>query len=129
MAIVGSKVIYPELSYKLLGLAFQIFNGLGYGLSEKYYQRAFEKALEKEKIPFWRERAVELLYDGKSIGRCFLDFIIEDKIVVELKVRSRLGYVHIKQVNAYLKATGYKLALLVYFTRNGVKCRRVLNAV
>ena len=51
------------------------------------------------------------------------------KIIVELKIRPRIGYTHIKQDFSYLRTTGYKLAILIYFTREGVKYRRVLNSL
>lgn len=123
----SGKIIESELSYKIIGLAFEVFNDLGYGMSEKYYQRAFAGLLEENKIPFQKEQYVKLLYHEKPIGSYFLDFVIDKKIVVELKIRPRLGYVHIKQVMGYLKSTGYKLAILIYFTRDGVKYRRIIN--
>lgn len=124
---VSSKVIYPELSYKILGVAFQTFNELGYGVSEKYYQRVFAKKMEEAGVPFGREQMINLHYKNQSIGRYFLDFIADGKIVIELKVKPKLGYTHIKQVMDYLKITDCKLAILIYFTRDGVKYRRVLN--
>ena len=122
------KIIYPELSYKILGASFSVFNEIGYGMNEKYYQRVFAKTLENENISFKKEQMVNLMYDGESIGKYFLDFVVDDKIVVELKVRPKLGYIHIRQVMSYLKVTGYKLAILIYFTRDGIKYRRIVNA-
>ena len=123
----SGKIIEPELSYKIIGLAFEVFNDLGYGMSEKYCQRAFAGLLEENKIPFQKEQYVKLLYRENPIGSYFLDFVIDKKIVVELKIRPHLGYTHIKQVMGYLKSTGYKLAILIYFTRDGVKYRRIIN--
>lgn len=122
-----TEIIYPELSYKIIGLSFEIFNEYGFGMDEKFYQKIFAKLLEREKLSFEKEKFVRLKYDGENIGSCFLDFAVESKIVVELKVRPRFGYVHIKQVMNYLKSTDYKLAIIIYFTRDGVKYRRVLN--
>ena len=122
------KVIYPDLSYMIIGATYQVFNDMGYGLSEQTYQKAFAKELETRNITFKREQLATLQYKGEPVARFFLDFVLEEKIVVELKVRSKLGYAHIKQVMNYLKATGLKLAILIYFTRDGVKYRRVLNA-
>lgn len=126
---INAKVIYPELSYKIVGAAFNVFNDISYGMNEKYYQHAFAKALECGKVPFKKEQMVKLNYDGRSIGTYFLDFVADDKIIVELKVRQRLGYIHIKQVMSYLKVTGYKLAILIYFTRDGIKYRRIVNVI
>ena len=124
-----NDVIYPELSYKIIGAAFRVFNNVGYGMSEKFYQQAFAKELEILQIGFEKEKLVNIIYGGESIGKYFLDFVVDGKVVVELKVRPRLGYVHIKQVMSYLKTTGHKLAILVYFTRDGVRYRRVLNVI
>jgi len=124
-----AEVIYLELSYKIIGLAFRVFNELGYGMNEKHYQKAFVKELEQEGINFEREKPVIINYKDKTIGKYFLDFVIDNKIIVELKIRPRIGYTHIKQVFSYLSTTGYKLAILIYFTREGVKYRRVLNSL
>ena len=74
-------------------------------------------------LQFQKEQLMPLVYKGKTIGKYFLDFIVEEKIVVELKVRPRLGYIHITQVMNYLRNGNYKLAILIYFTRDGVKYR------
>ncbi len=121
------EIVYPELSYKIIGIAFKIFNELGFGMDEKFYQKVFAKELEKGKLGFEKEKFIRLKYEGQDIGSYFLDFVIENKIIVELKVRARFGYVHIKQVLAYLKSAGYKLAIIIYFTRDGIKYRRVVN--
>lgn len=127
MSVDENRVIYPELSYKLVGLAFKVFNDVGYGHSEKHYQKILESLLETNKLPFERELLARQLYNGKEIGKYYFDFLIDDKIILELKVRPSLGYTHIKQVVDYLKTSNYKLAILIYFTRDGVKYRRVLN--
>lgn len=122
-----TDLIYPELSYKIVGISFKVFNEFGFGLPEKQYQAAFAKALTLENIPFKREEYVSLSYEGEFIGKYYLDFVVDDKIVVELKVKFRFGYVHIKQVMAYLKSTGKKLAIIIYYTHDGVKYKRVVN--
>lgn len=124
---VSNKVIYPSLSYEIIGAAFDVFNSIGYGLSEKYYQRAYAKALEERRLSFKKEQIVDSYYQEQKLGKYFLDFVVENSVVVELKVRPKLGYVHIKQVMDYLKAGSYKLAILIYFTREGIKYRRVIN--
>jgi GxxExxY protein len=124
----NSKVIYPELSYRLAGIAFEVYNDLGFGHKEVYYQRAFAAALETSKLSFEKEKVLELSYKDKQIGKYILDFVVDNKIVVELKVRPKLGYIHIQQVLSYLKQSGLKLAILIYFTKNGVKYRRISNS-
>ena len=121
------ELAYPELSYKLVGLAFKVFNDLGYGRPEKFYQRAYGKLLEIEKISFKKEQLIPLIYQNSLIGKYFLDFVVDEKVVIELKTRPNIGYTHIKQVVGYLKSGGYGLAILIYFTRDGVKYRRIVN--
>ena len=124
----SAELLYPELSFKLVGLAMELFNKIGYGMPEKYYQKAYAELLTRESINYQKELYVNLSFEGLPLTKHFLDFKIEDKIVIEFKVRHRLGYVHIKQVTAYLKATGCELAILIYFTPEGIKYRRIINS-
>lgn len=123
----NKEVIYAELSYKIIGIAYKVFNSLQYGHQEKYYQRALELEFKKEKIKYEKEKEVALNYDGLKIGKYYLDFLIEDKIVVELKVLSSYRYKNTRQVLEYLKETNKKLAILIYFTQEGVKYRRIVS--
>ena len=125
--LISKELIYPELSYKLIGIAFKVYNSLGFGLQEKYYQRAFEKELTGLSMPYERECMIDLQYNGEKIGKYFLDFLIDNKIVVELKVAPRLRHIHIKQVFEYLKVLNKKLAILIFFTDQGVRYRRIIN--
>jgi len=122
-----NKLVYPELSYKIIGVAFKVFNALQYGHRENYYQKAIELELAKQRIKYEKQKLVSLNYDGYKIGRYYLDFIIDDKIVVELKVLSSYRYKNIRQVLEYLLETNKKLAILIYFTKEGVRYRRIIN--
>ena len=128
MQIPKDKLVFPELSYKILGAAFGAFNELGWGLSEKDYQRGLAKELEKVGIPFEREVYIPLTYKSESVSRFYADFVTEGKIILELKVTPKLGYAHTRQLLGYLIGSGYKLGILLYFTKDGVKHRRVLNS-
>lgn len=120
-------LIYPELSYSILGAAFKVYNQFGWGHKESTYQKAFALTLDSVGLKFEREKYIALKFDNKNIGREFLDFVIENKIVVELKVTPKLGYVHINQVVSYLKNANLPLAILLYFTKDGIKFRRIVN--
>lgn len=121
------EFVYPDLSYKIIGIAFKIYNSLGYGHKEKYYQRAFERELTSTGLSFVKEKEVKLIYESDCIGKYRLDFVVEDKIIVELKARSVVRKVHIKQVLQYLNVIEKKLAILIYFTKQGVIYKRVIN--
>ncbi|MEK7166523.1 MAG: GxxExxY protein [Patescibacteria group bacterium] len=121
-------LIHPELSYEIVGAAFSVYNQLGFGHKEVYYQRALAEEFKKINIKFEREKQILLEYDGKQIGKYILDFVVDGKIIVELKVRPRLGYTDIKQVKSYLKSSNFRLAILIYFLKDKVSYRRILNA-
>lgn len=120
--------MFPELSYGIVGAAFTVFNEIGYGFPEKVYQTALAKEFQNRKISYEREVHVPLRYREAPIARYFADFIIEERVIVELKVVPKLTYSNAKQLLTYLRGSGMKLGILIYFTRDGVKYRRVLNS-
>ena len=120
-------LVFREESFEIVGAAFFVFNELGYGLREDYYQKALAREFDGRAIQYEREKIIQVPYKGNSLGNLRIDFLVGGKIAVELKVRHALGYPHIKQVTNYLKAANVKLAIILYFTRDGVKFRRVLN--
>lgn len=124
----NKNIVFPELSYKIIGASFNAFNKLGWGLSEKDYGRALALELKNLGLSYQEEVYIPLQYESKNLSRYFADFIIEKKILLELKVVPKLGYTHVKQVLSYLKSSGLRLGILIYFTRDGVKYRRVLNS-
>lgn len=126
---IGTELVFPDLSYKILGASFRVFNNLGWGLSEKIYQLALAKEFENEKICFRREEGISVKYGDSKISQYFADFLVENKILLELKVVRKLGYAHTKQTLGYLRASGIKLGILLYFSPDGVKFRRVLNSM
>jgi GxxExxY protein len=121
------RYIYKELSHKIVGAAFEVYNTVGFGMPEKYIQAAYAEELKAQGLKFEREFYLNLKYHDKTLTKHYADFTVEEKVIVELKIRPHLGYVHIKQVEAYLIASGCKLAIILYFTKDGVKFRRVLS--
>ena len=127
MSVKREKVIYKDLSYRIVGILFEVYNELGYGYQEKYYQRAIENSLKGNNIKFESQAAFKIRYKGKGIGRYFLDFLIEDKIVLEIKKGKHFSKNNLEQIKGYLKVTNKKLAILANFTPDGVKFYRMLN--
>lgn len=122
-----SGYLYTDLTHKLIGLSYKIFNNMGYGFQEKYYQRAFAEELRQENYSFKQEQQILLRYNDKIIGRYFVDFVIDNKVVIEFKVASGFYESHVNQVLSYLKSSKLKLGLLILITKNGVKCKRIIN--
>jgi len=122
-----SDLIYPDFSYKIIGILFDVYNKLGFGYQEKYYQRAVASTLLENKIKFSEQVKIPLTFKNSNIGNYFLDFLIEEKIVLEIKKGDYFSKTNIEQVYAYLKATNLKLGILANFTGKGVKHKRIIN--
>ena len=121
------KVIYKELSYNIVGSVFEVFKELGYGFKEKYYEDAIAKEFSRRNIKYERQIPYKLMYKGEIIGMYRFDFLVEDKIIVELKQGDYYSKNNITQTLQYLKTSKLKLAILVNITNNGVKFKRILN--
>lgn len=120
-------LVYPELSYKIVGFSFEIFNQIGGGHKEVIYQKAYAMILKENKINFKEQVYYPVRFMGKTIGKNFFDFLIDDKIVVELKKDMRFSKAHIDQVLNYLKVSNLKLAILINFGNEGAICKRIIN--
>lgn len=101
---------------------------MGGKYQEKYYHRAVEVKLKKAKIPFKSNIEVNLEIEGEKIGKYILDFVIDKRIVLELKATPRFIRDDFRQVSAYLKAANFKLGLLVNFRGEKLVFRRILNS-
>lgn len=122
-----SKFKFADDTYPLIGIAYKVFNDLGYGYQEKYYQRAFARELDEVGFKYGRELYFPITYQGKIIGKYFMDFVVKEKVVIELKIANNFYLKHTKQILAYLKAKNYPVGLLIFFTKDGVKFRRFIN--
>jgi len=122
-----AELIYPELSYKIVGVLYKIYNELGGGYQEKVYQAAVRRELLNNKLGFIEQVKVDLFYDGNKIHRYYLDFIIEHKIVLELKVTPRFVPRDIMQVLGYLKQSELQLGILASLNRNEIFFKRLLK--
>ena len=120
-------LIYPELSYQLVGLAYNVFNELGHGHLEKIYQKAYAKELKEAGIVFKEQAPYQVIYKEEVIGNNYLDFLIEEKVTIELKRSDFYSKKYIDQVSNYIKVSNLKLAILINFTTNGVRIKRIVN--
>jgi len=122
-----NKVVYPKLSYLIVGCLFEVYKLIGGNRREKFYQAALKEELKSKNVKFEEQVYVPLKYKGIKIARDYLDFLIEDRIILELKTESYFRKKHLQQVLDYLKATNLKLAIIANYTQKGVKFYRVLN--
>lgn len=121
------KVIYKKLSYEILGAAFEVYNKLGYGFKERYYEEAMAKEFDRRGVLYKRQLPYKLNYKGEIIGTFRFNFLVENKIIVELKQGSFFSRQSFAQVIQYSKAIKLKLAILINMTKEGVTSKRVLN--
>ncbi len=120
-------LVYPELSYRIVGILFEVHNRLGGNFEEKYYQRAVEKLLSLNKLKFNKELKADISFEGDRIGKYFLDFLVEDKIILELKAVPRVLPIHFRQVRSYLKVKNLQLGILANFRGSKLTYKRILN--
>jgi len=117
---------YKELTDKIKGVIFDVFNKLGSGLQKLVYQEALTKALSKQNISFDNTKSLNVVYDNKKIGLYKPDFIIENKIILVITSRSFSDKTEEKQVWSYLKESGFKLAVLVNFNNDNIEIKYVV---
>ena len=123
----SNNLIYPELSYKITGICFQTQNELGHFATEKQYADYLEILLKQNQIQYQREVKVPFNVGGNKVFRNIIDFIIEDKIVLECKAKKFITKEDYYQMQRYLNATGIKLGLIVNFRSHYLKPKRIIN--
>lgn len=128
MQMVKDELIFPELSYKINGLLFSVHNELGRYCNEKQYGDYLEELLKKATIKYQREFIVPPSFEGEIPGRNRVDFIIDNKIVLEMKSKRFVEREDYYQVKRYLTALNRKLGLLVNFRQKFLQPKRILNS-
>jgi len=121
-----AKLIYPELSYTIMGVLFSVHSDLGPGYLEKHYQREIGKRFMNKQLNF-KEQVRINIDKGEYYGCYYADFIIEDRILLEIKSAPRLSKEHYLQVIRYLRETGIELGLLATFARRELLYKRILK--
>lgn len=109
-------MIENEISYKIRGAIFKVFNSLGPGLLESAYEAVLLHELKKDGLEVKAQVPLPLIYDEIKMDVGYrIDLLVEKKVIIEIKSVENLAEVHHKQVLTYLKLSGLKLGLLVNF--------------
>ncbi len=120
------SLIYPELSYQIVGCCFATHNALGRFSRERQYADYLENELKNKNIPFKREYEIQL--DTLNItSRNRVDFIIDDKIILELKAKRVVEKEDYYQIQRYLQSAGFQLGFIINFRNTYLKPQRVIN--
>ncbi|KKR07029.1 MAG: hypothetical protein UT32_C0015G0013 [Parcubacteria group bacterium GW2011_GWC2_39_14] len=120
-------LVYKELSYRVVGVLFDVYNEIGLGHPEIVYQKAIQRIFENRGIVFQREKYCKVDCDGGRVSYYYPDFVVEGKLILELKVRQRFSRKCFEQIEKYLKTENLKLGILASFCSDGVIFKRVLN--
>ena len=123
-----SKLIYPELSYRLNGIFYYLHNKLGRYCSHKQYADAMEIVFREKGINYQREIDVPIEVSGESIKGNIIDFLVEKIIPIDIKGEKYITKADFMQMLRYLKATKRKLGIIVNFSQRTLRPKRVINA-
>src|ERR1700744_2402765 len=116
-----------ELTYKVIGCAMKVHNTLGNGFQELIYQRCLAIELAKSGVGFTREQEHTIFYDGIEVSTRRSDFVVEDRISVELKAIINLEDVHLAQAKNYTVAYDFPLGLLINFGSQSLQYKLIFN--
>lgn len=120
---------YEELTHKIIGAAYKVFNTLGFGFLENIYKKAMIIELVKNNLKVEAEKPLKVYYDNQIVGDFYIDLYIEDKIIVELKSVETLVKQHEVQLVNYLQGLQKDIGLLINFGTSGVEVKRKYRTV
>lgn len=113
---------FNDLTYKIRGCVFNVYNKLGPGLLESVYEQAMMIELRKVGLNAGNQVPIDIIYDGQKINQEFrLDILVENSIILELKSVESLKPIHFKQLQTYLKLADKRLGLLINFNENNIR--------
>jgi len=122
-----TKILFKELSYKIIGAAMEVHRILGPGFLEAVYEAALAHELTLRGIPFERQKELPVYYKGQLVGHYVADFVVDGQIILELKAVSALTKAHEAQAHNYLAATGLSLAILLNFGAESLQQKRIVR--
>jgi len=120
------KIIYKDLSYRIVGLAIQVRKELGFGFLEKVYENALMILLYENGIRAEQQVPIKVNFHGRVIGDYIADILVEHQIILELKAQDKITDIHKAQTLNYLRATGLKLAIILNFGKEKLDHERLV---
>ena len=128
MGVIANNYIYSDITGKIIGAAMKVHSTLGNGFQEVIYQRTLAIEMRTQGLVFQRELEMPIHYSGEEIGTRRVDFLVENKVLVELKAITGLEDVHMAQAINYLEAYHLEVGLLLNFGAKSLEFRRLLNS-
>ncbi len=120
------KILYKDLSYKIVGLAIQVRKELGFGFLEKVYENALMILLEENQVEAKQQFPIRVAFHGRIVGDYIADILVENQIILELKAQDKIIDVHKAQTLNYLRATNLRLAILLNFGKDRLEHERLI---
>lgn len=115
---------YEDLTHKIIGAAYNVFNALGFGFLESVYKKAMVIELSKKDLKVEEEKPLKIYYDGEVVGDFYVDIFVAEAVVVELKSVQNLAKEHEVQLVNYLNGLNKDTGLLINFGPSGVEVKR-----
>ena len=125
--MIGKGHLYSESTKRVIGCAMRVHSVLGRGFQEVIYQRALAREMGSEGIAFGREVDIPIFYKGWQVGTRRVDFLVDDRITVELKAVSELDDAHLAQAINYVEAFNLDVGLLINFGGASLEVKRLHN--
>ena len=123
-----TDIIFKDESYRIIGSCMKVHSELGHGFLESVYQEALEKQFQKVGVPYVREKLLKIEFDNELLRKYFkADFVCYDSIILELKATKYLVEADYKQTLNNIKATQFKLGLLINSGAPSLIYKRVIN--
>lgn len=118
---------HSDITARVIGCAMKVHQKMRNGYQELIYQRCLIIELKKEGVKFMQEMELPIFYDGIEVGKRRVDFLIENKVVVEIKAVTELTDAYLAQALNYLEALNLEIGLLINFGSKSIEIKRIIN--
>jgi len=122
----GERILWKDLSYRIVESSIKVWKTLGYGFLEKVYENALAIEFQEQKIPFRHQYPIKVFYSEHVVGDYVADLLVENKIIIELKSAEAICAAHVAQTLNYLKATNVRLGVILNFGPQKLEFKRLI---
>jgi GxxExxY protein len=121
------KILHKDLSYKIVGLAMQLHTELGHGFLEKVYENSLMVLFAENSIQAVQQFPIPVTFHDQVVGDYIADIVVDNSVILELKALDKISEIHKAQTLNYLKATNFRLALLINFGKWKLEYNRMVR--
>jgi GxxExxY protein len=124
LPLANAKMKHEDITHKIIGCAYRVFNALGFGFLESVYKKALVIELQKENLEVEEEKPLKVYYEDHIVGEYYADLLVGQEVIIELKSVRKMAREHEVQLVNYLNGLRKEIGLLVNFGPNGVEVKR-----